>query len=60
VELAGAAGGAQTGADAGGVRIRRDAAVTCWLLRSQGEGQAGLEALLQDLYRRGLEADRWA
>ena len=31
------------------------AAGTCWLLRRQGEGQADWEALLQDLYRRGLE-----
>jgi putative transposase len=29
-------------------------------LRSQGESQADWEGLLQDLYRRGLEANNWA
>lgn len=28
-------------------------------LRSQGEGQADWEGLLEDLCRRGLEVDRW-
>jgi hypothetical protein len=43
------------GADAGGVRVRRDGAVTCAGFCAWGEGQGELEALLQDLYRRGLE-----
>ena len=39
--------------------IRRDGSRHLAFLRSQGEGQADWEGLLQDLYRRGLKASRW-